>query len=318
MKTILKQLNKGIAILITVIMFVCSMNLGSSADTYSVNTTRSYNVYDAKTGALIDEYTLEPNSYPVSNSANCRGVIGTDDRNNDTYISGVVRVDTNWKIGSGFIVDDHVIATAAHCVWNGTSVTSRNNMLMHCIYIYDANGTKIRTISEDDIVEVHVPRAYINNYSSSSNDPNPYDYALITVSDTLTDISVSADNPNEKCTCLDLGIMREEFKGSNQVVSATGFPDIVNNIDVAYDMYTGTGNILADQGGWDSSRLICHNIDTSSGNSGGPVYITTQYGGKEYRSVIGIVTCTQGSYNVAVRMTTDLIHFYKNNSYICY
>lgn len=62
----------------------------------------------------------------------------------------------------------------------------------------------------------------------------------------------------------------------------------------------------------------------TGGNSGGPVYVKTEYNGKEYAVVIGITTvATWGGDNIyngggGVRMTTNLLHFYKNNPNIAY
>ena len=50
------------------------------------------------------------------------------------------------------------------------------------------------------------------------------------------------------------------------------------------------------------------------GDSGGPAYITTSYYGSIYYTVIGINVSEAGTYNIATRITSDLLHFYLNNS----
>ncbi len=308
------RINKMIAVLMTVVMLFCSMNLGSSADTYSVNTLKGYNVYDANTRELVDGYILEANPYPTSNST--REVIdGVDERENSTYVKGVVEVVNNWFTGTGFVVDDHVIATAAHCVWDGTadaSSTSKNVLYVECVNIRDQDGVILK--GNIDVIDVHVPRKYINTSDEYVDDANPYDYALLTVAE---DLSAYVN--------LDLGVMREEIKESNVPITITGFPYEVNDVRTNKEMYTASGTIESYQYGLDSMRLFCHNVDTSDGNSGGPVYTVTEYKGKKYYTVIGIHVfgkvdkeTEEPIYNAAIRITTDLLHFYKNNPYAEY
>lgn len=79
-------------------------------------------------------------------------------------------------------------------------------------------------------------------------------------------------------------------------------------------MYTGTGFIRQ----CDDSALY-YDVDTYSGNSGSPVYVTSTFQGHTYYTVIGIEafgTSKDIPYNGSTRMTTNLLQFYKNNPYI--
>ncbi|MBQ8515677.1 MAG: trypsin-like peptidase domain-containing protein [Ruminococcus sp.] len=306
--------NKMMAVLTTIAMLVCSISLGSSADTYSVNTTLAYNVYDAKTGELIGDYTLTPNAFPTSNSS--RIMIGDEDREIDYSKSGVVDLNTRYlqsspNGGTGFVVDSHTIATAAHCAWMpkaGTSwIEGPNIVTIESLVLYNSDGTTAKTVT--NAVQIHIPKAYINNFDELSVRDNPYDYALITVTDDLTDFD-----------CFELGVMREEFKGSEVQVSMTGFPSEVDELDTDGEMYTGIGKIVQNLGIHDVYRRVCYDVDTSKGNSGGPVYITTQYKKKEYYTVIAIHSAgdEDNNINVGTRITTDLMHFYNNNPNIAY
>ena len=77
-------------------------------------------------------------------------------------------------------------------------------------------------------------------------------------------------------------------------------------------MYSGNGQIYDG-----NDKIITYTVDTSGGNSGGPVYLTESYKGKTYNTVIGINVAHPNvedpKYNIGTRMTTDLIHFYTNN-----
>jgi V8-like Glu-specific endopeptidase len=63
----------------------------------------------------------------------------------------------------------------------------------------------------------------------------------------------------------------------------------------------------------DGIRKIYYSVDAGGGSSGGPVYLTTVMNGKKYYTVIGIHVSGSSMFHSAVRMTTDLLHFYKNN-----
>lgn len=147
----------------------------------------------------------------------------------------------------------------------------------------------------------HIPSTYTSNSYG--------DYALITVEQDLSEYA----NFN-------LGAPLDNFIRNESTVLTTGFPQkvndkTVNTVDKHY-MYTSAGSAVNKV--IDESVQISYNNDTSGGNSGGPVYTSTLFNGKFYYTVVGIHTTGAGSYNIATRMTTDLLHFYKNNPNIDY
>ncbi len=101
---------------------------------------------------------------------------------------------------------------------------------------------------------------------------------------------------------------------SSLQVSLTGFPGELNNNNTGSNtMYTGTGNVSNG-----TNMRLYYTADSTGGNSGGPVYITETRLDKTYYTVIGINVSgiSQNGvplYNSAIRINTDLLHFYCNN-----
>lgn len=301
----------------------------------SVNEVASYTVFDAQTGQRKSSYTLGAN--PVVD--NSRGIIGIDSRYGDDSLSGVVKIlvkDTtsnSYGWGSGFVVDEHTIATAAHCVYNHSQPTFQNSKAkIESILIFNNVGNIEQVI--DSSYEVHVPDTYISRRINRS-EYRGYDYAMITVTDSLS----SYANFN-------LGVMTDGMMYDSELLYCTGFPhyvksgntyNFVNNVDVPsnpydpenkHNKFTGTGTIINDNlsslngAGLPVARTFYHNIDSGEGNSGGPIYKKITVGNTTYYTVVGILTggtydSTEGNgYNYATQMTTELLHFYKNNPII--
>ena len=284
---------RAVAVFMAVLMTILSLSYTSNK-TDAANIERQYYVYDAKTGEKIDEYYLDP----VPSVNNSRSVIGGDERTIDWTKSGVVKIITSTgAFGSGFVVGDHVIATAAHCVYDYGKAEKITKILL-----FDKNG---KVTLEATPVESHVPYYYAKQGLET------YDYALISVKEDLSDYA-----------CFDLGVPLDSFNNSNSVVTVTGFPgkwgkpgeEVTVNTDTQHMMYSGNGLVC---GGNDS--LMYYTTDTSGGNSGGPVYITESIPGHNtYYTVVAIHAYrphndhNQGNHGTC--MTTDLIHFYSANN----
>lgn len=266
----------------------------------SVNSGMGYTIFDATTGAYASSYYLDAN--PIQD--NSRDVIGEDDRYGHDALNGVVKIikdDTTFD--TGFVVDAHTIATAAHCVFSYGSGTFQNaNKVIDKILILDNNGVIEMEIT--GMYEIHVPNAYI---SSANEAKRCYDYALITVTEDLSDY-----------ICFDLGIMTDGMMQDSEKVYSTGFPKKANDVYVndAIDLhqkFTGEGYITSESELGTAARRFCHTTNTYSGNSGGPVYVVKEYNGTTYNTVIGIHTRADNQKNQGIQMTTELLHFYKNN-----
>lgn len=267
---------------------------------YSIpnDSTRSYIKYDCDTGTQ-STYTLSQAS-PISTTAG-----STDDRVIDSSSNAqcIVRLEYNGGQGSGFIVDDHVIATCAHCVYNNDpdNPSFKTN---YSIKVYNAAGTSV--VATYYPKELHIPDAYKTSSSGWF-----YDYGLIYVEEDLSAYGNMA-----------LGTMANNFPYTAQTVSVSGFPGTVNE-EPTTSRYCGTGNITLNP--YNSpTDLTTRNYNlfytayANAGDSGGPVYIDYTFKGQTFRSAIGIHTLgySDGTTHSGVRITLPLLRFYNSNSNI--
>ncbi len=275
--------------------------LNTVASTYS---NRTYNVYTAGGGVFRRSYTLSVED--DSNSTSTREIIGTDDRVIDWTKSGVLKLYTNNKFtGTAFVVGEHTIATAAHCLVDSDNFS---RSAITDIKFFNSNG-----VEEDfDVtpVEYHIPNDYIvKNQNNPYKYFNTYDYALITVQEDLSDYNI-----------FNLGMMTDTFSEA-QTISVTGFSGDNNSFDV-HNMYTANGHFDCyknSQNGY-VSDVFEHNADTKGGNSGGPIYIIESVNGNVYFTVVGIHVGYKyiSNNNVGTRINSDILKFYNGNTNLVY
>lgn len=299
------KFKKVTSVFMAMLLMILSFSYTANDNSNAVNSSKTYNVYNAN-GNFLRSYSLAP----LETNYNARKVIGDDERVIDWTKSGVVKIIiSTYSFGSGFIVDKHTIATAAHCLYDYDLKMFEG---VTKILLFDADGNVIKYkddkgIEKDSItpVEYHLPKEFITNNQNRKES----DYALITVEEDLS-----------KYMCFDLGIPLDAFVNgeTNATVSVTGFPGYLNNDEShlvnthnKHMMYTGNGKICSGS----NNKFIYYEADTSGGNSGGPVYITESLNGKTYYTVVAIHT-TGANYNYGTRIDTNLIHFYKSNDNI--
>lgn len=305
----------------------------ASVGAAAINTLKGYTIFDATDGKMVGSYYLDSN--PLS--TNSRGVVGTDTRYGDNSLSGVVKIilknqySGEYGFATGFVVDEHTIATAAHCVFHKNMGTLNDSKIkIEKILVLNNVGNVAQVLT--GAYDVHVPNAYVTYKDYADKRNRAYDYAMITVSESLT----SYANFN-------LGIMTDGMMSDSETIYCTGFPEkvyntvngvmehsTVNNIYDMHEKYTGAGTVMADDEvvlvdvAPPPERTFYNNIDVGEGNSGGPVYVETEIGNTTYRTVIGILTGgsnndgSEDGYNIATQMTTELLHFYKNNPNIAW
>lgn len=257
----------------------------------AANTSVSYQVFHSQTGFYLRSYTLNP----LNSSNNTRTIIGTDDRVIDWSKSGVVKLmTTNGYIGTGFVVDEHTIATAAHCVYDVDNNTGRK---ISNILLFNSEGEVEMSVIPQ---ESHVPSEYVGGDLD-------VDYALITVEEDLSDYM-----------CFDLGVALSQTFPSDTTINVTGFPGMINdtlivNTHTIHNMYTGSGTLVMFSG-----RNILYNTDATGGNSGGPAYVTETRCGKTYNTVIAINVAAGPNENWGKLIDTNILHFLTNNGNISY
>ncbi len=293
-----KLISTMIAAAVTVAM-ASVMTVSSTAP----DRNRTYNVYNASTRTLVDTYTL--NHVSIEQSAATAGVIDEDER--VVYANtGIVRIvygdDADNTFGTGFVVDDHIIATVAHCVGPSNSQTVWADLR---IELYTDSGVYERTITPS---YVHVPQLY---YSDSLQERWNYDYALITVSEDLSDYEHFTFGEVLSTT-------------QNIPLTVSGIPDKINNgadDNINNLIYTHTGNLKRVT---TDGYCIHHDADMTEGQSGGPAYVRTtiQYGNEdpfETKTVVGLnVRSVNNTTNSVIRITSELIGFYRQNPEISY
>lgn len=209
-----------------------------------------------------------------SSNAQCIVYLTFNDSNGDAYR------------GSGFIVSNHIIATAAHVLYDGVAFSTDLS-----VKVYNKEGTSV--VAAYDASELHVPANYVNDLNDN------YDYGLIYVED---DLSAYGN--------MSLGIVTNNFPNTSQAVNVSGFPGSVNNVNTN-SRYYGTGNITSST----TNSKLYYTAYASGGDSGGPVYIEYNLKGSTFRSAIGIHTLggSDGSVHGGVRITQPILRFYNNN-----
>jgi V8-like Glu-specific endopeptidase len=262
------------------------------------------------TGAYIGSYTLTtPSAFNVNSksSSNENGKQDIDwfsDHSNSmrTPISGSTLYQDNSQPGvvkiiqssgsnaTGFVVDDHVIATACHVV--DSTISS--------IILLNQLGTTIKTMAP---IEIHKPANLEGSFG---------DYALLTVEDDLSDY------------VMPLGIPVQNIDTTGRSVSVTGFPCEYGytNTSTFHQKYTGDGyltNATYSSEHWYYKYFnITYNITTTHGSSGSPVYADLISDNNiAYPCVIGIHRSTHSnSENIANRMAPYILRFYLYNPYL--
>lgn len=269
------------------------------------------------------EYSLTVNllDNTTQNSTSPRSIIGENDMvtaADETAVVKLVNSTTNEHIGSGFIVGDHIVATAAHCVCTDTNEFSDITM-----NIVNENNNIIRTLQPEYI---HVAKDAIYNTNLIRGNS---DYALLYFDESLSQYGV-----------FQMGVATDEYRDQHGRIVVSGFPGIyppnysgpVGNIrfKASGNLYYSTDDYYNSVPAKNKYRFF-YDADTYGGDSGGPVYVDEAFyaGGQwyTYKTVIGIHTAStvnstpgyqycDSNYNSGVRITPDLLKFYYENTYL--
>lgn len=286
------MMKKLVAVVAAFVMAFLGMASYMTADAFYEDV--GYWVYNYQTKES-KKYGLS-DSLPIfdANSVTARsGLI--DDRVPDTEVSVVQLASVN---GTGFIVDNHIIATAAHCVYNCDNNKFVSNMRVD---IYDENSaTILKTVYPK---EAHIPIRY-KTYESKQ-----YDYALLYVEEDLSEYGMFS-----------LGVPMDSFMTSGATVTVSGFPGKIDSLPGAdaKHRYKADGEIV-DIRDYNSNLWnyqIQYTAFMSPGDSGGPVYTTQTFNGQTYHTVIGINTSGAPGIYFGTRITSTLLVFYYNNEKI--
>lgn len=252
--------------------------------------------YGTNNAASYTSYSLTTSITDLNTVASPRVIIDDNDMIRD-YNKAVVKLSVG---GTGFIVGNHTVLTAAHCVYNQDTNSFIEDLTMS---ITDDPGNILATYNPE---YVHIPVGHIQ--SDRGND-----YALLYFEEDLSQYG-----------CFDLGYALDDYTFNDGRVIASGFPQVYppgyENADYGIK-FQAAGNIL----GSNIYNEIIFDADIAGGDSGGPVYVEEAMGSgdnyREYKSVIGI-TVRQTNENVipprnfAQKITPDIIYFVNQNDYL--
>ncbi len=166
--------------------------------------------------------------------------------------------------GTGFIIDDHRIVTAAHCIYHDYDHDKEAdpNEFYSDLQIQMCNSNGELTSTVYNVKEIHIPSKFVTEYEP---DYYPYDYALLTVNETLSSTTYTHYEIGTP-----VNVTSNAFNSINLFIS--GFPQDVNpNTRV----YTSKGH------GANNSSTITNMLEyvnhTWNGLSGSPVYTAIRY-----------------------------------------
>lgn len=259
--------------------------------TTAQETTRYYK-YNAQTGNFINYYDLAPVPNISPSGVSTQLIIGNDDRVIDYSKSGIVKVHKAGYTSTGFVVGNHTILTAAHCVFRSSDIQYT---------LYNSDGTEKATYNA---VSYHVPEKHIHDIKNPE-----YDYAIITVAEDLSSYK-----------CFNIGVCRDGIVTPNPDIYVTGFAydPSPSRPELEKKMVTGSGKFTENIDGHKILPKILHyNTDTIGGTSGSPIYVKDSNG---IMTVIGIHTGSISNstltYNRGRRIDSNVLHFIYNNSYL--
>ncbi len=310
MRLIRMSVFRFLSICIVLAMCICSFGIQPSAEKVGAH-VKEYYKYDYATGERTS-YTLSQDI--LTNDAN---EDEADAQSDESRVpggnSGVVKLVIDGDTASGFIIDDHIIATAAHCCIEKYKEPYGDIKVL--LFADAADRTPAASIRP---VEIHVPVAYLTtDVKEHGGVVRANDYALITVAEDLSAYEH-----------YDLGTVTDAFEKSGRDVTVTGFPETVGsqkvNTATQHQMYTSSGAI--EENTWNmeaGDRVLLYNTKMTNGNSGGPIYVTTTYQkGKTIqtkKTAIGVAIAPgYGSGGLGVRILPEILKFYKSNDYVNY
>lgn len=264
--------------------------------------SRAYYRHDCNSSNANNKTRYTLGNLPQTMSENEIAEYATRPDNRDQENTNVVQLDLGGATGSGFIVAPHVVATAAHCVYDKDTGFIRNITVN--IYNKDGEVSSNNLVHTSKAQYTHIPEQYLNNINNST--VVNYDYALIYVEDDLSDYGIWS-----------MGVSVDDFMNTGKFLTASGFTDINKE---KYARYYSDGPVRAYEKCYEEDKNLDYRISAESasyeGKSGEVLYYKSSYDNRIVSSVIGVVTgdSVNVHYTWAVRMTPTLLQFYKQNT----
>ena len=206
--------------------------------------------------------------------------------------------------GTGFIIGDHEIMTAAHCAYNFSDSAT--------VTIPNANPYTSEAITFN-VVAAHVPQAYIN-YETINNIPGlcsqDVDYAILTVSEDLSQYGSFL-----------LGMGTSSIKGKSVPIHCMGYQG--NELKISNGLIININNIGI-------SNNYETNLYSYYQTSGSPIYTESYFGVpnttnedyvlNRYRTAISLVSTSyndnNGSHTYGIIIGSEILQFAYSNNYL--
>lgn len=248
------------------------------------------------TTALTTTYTLPvipsymPTYYNMAST-----YLDDDTRENAPLEQSVVLLNPSLngitKLGTGFIIGDHEIMTAAHCVYEDGKFADHIT-----IKLPTNNPANEGSYISLTATNLHVPKLYTNDVLGN-------DYAIITVEENLSNYG-----------SVFLGIPTSDIVDNNVTIHNLG--------------YNGYAYLKIDDGKAysiiENGNLLYSNLISKGGTSGGPVYVQSTFGNSNetsgsftmqtYKTVVGIVSRAGENITEATCIRPQILQFAYNNS----
>jgi len=256
-----------------------------------------YRVYDYSTGTQTESYTLTQSEHTDTSAYS---LVRLDNR--ETYNnSGVVRLTVDGKERTGFVVDDHTIATAAENIYDYDTDAHYDDVT---VTLYNNSGIETMTISAD---EAHYPMNYEVMESAPSRER--FNYAFIVVSEDLSDYEH-----------MQLGEVMDDVAYNTVIPVRIAGVSTKNGVEKPYTSI-GRFDSVAGRYAYTTSFTLKDEI-------GGPVYLTTAYrtGSGSYTTVtttIGILidngavneNVTYMNPSKSLKINSSMLQFFYHNDY---
>lgn len=286
---------KIVAVVSAIVLLIVSVNFYNPVETNALSQV-TYLRYDyTNPNSAPYEYTLSLPDTSFNSIIEPYYISPPNDMVRD-YDTAVVRLSSG---GTGFIINDHVIVTAGHCIYD----YENDNFSNITVDIVGSDNKVLKTVSPH---YAHVTKKFADITSYDGDQGEQYDYGLIYVDEDLSDYGTFG-----------MGICLNSYVENNGRVTVSGFPQQYpegyedNNYGLRFK---ASGNITGIDG-----RTIEYNADMTNGDSGGPVYVNESYIDSkgnfsyDYNTVIAINVAQSSSANYGVRVNFDILYFcYRN------
>lgn len=228
-----------------------------------------------------------------------------DDADRTPVVVKVLANDTAAKIhtyGTGFIIGDHEIMTAAHCVYNVEEGKFYTSSQVEISLSESYSSSSIRTLS---VVSVHFPKKFKELIDSNPTTKFNFekiknDYAIITVNEDLSEYGK-----------LTLGTLTSEAKNNDIPIHVLGYCS-ATEFKISHGSISDTND----------DDVFATDAFTTNGTSGGPMYVECVFGipgtsNEEYKTKsYKIVVSLDSAGGHGPKFDSEIFQFAYDNEYL--